>query len=180
MRTKPRICHRGCMQEPRPITVAIERTVDSTLDRYAQAWVRHGVDLATFCGDHVRAAHDGTVLAASRRFDAEIGWVGNLKPYFARLDRKHLWGTLPITVVIDDGRTGFLVQPGDVDTLTDRLERLIADPALRERMGDAAREDAEQHSWRAATEALIGYYELTLRRHVGRPPVPRPLRARRP
>jgi len=48
MRTKPRICHRGCMQEPRPITVAIERTVDSTLDRYAQAWVRHGVDLATY------------------------------------------------------------------------------------------------------------------------------------
>ena len=62
-----------------------------------------GVDLATFCGDRIKAAHDGTVLAASRRFDAEIGWVGNLKPYFARLDRKHLWGTLPITVVIDDG-----------------------------------------------------------------------------
>ena len=62
-----------------------------------------GVDIATFCGDHIKAAHDGTVLAASRRFDTEIGWVGNLKPYFARLDRKHLWGTLPITVVIDDG-----------------------------------------------------------------------------
>lgn len=62
-----------------------------------------GVDLATFCGDHIKAAHDGTVLAASRRFDTEIGWVGDLKPYFARLDRKHLWGTLPITVVIDDG-----------------------------------------------------------------------------
>ena len=62
-----------------------------------------GVDLATFCGDHIKAAHDGTVLAASRRFDTEIGWVGDLKPYFARLDHKHLWGTLPITVVIDDG-----------------------------------------------------------------------------
>jgi hypothetical protein len=43
------------------------------------------------------------VLAAGRRFDTEIGWVGSLKPYFARLDKKHLWGTLPITVVIDDG-----------------------------------------------------------------------------
>ena len=32
-----------------------------------------GVDLATFCGDHIKAAHDGTVLAASRRFDTEIG-----------------------------------------------------------------------------------------------------------
>jgi murein DD-endopeptidase MepM/ murein hydrolase activator NlpD len=62
-----------------------------------------GVDLATFCGDHIKAAHDGTVLAAGRRFDTQIGWVGDLKPYMDRLDAKHLWGTLPITVVIDDG-----------------------------------------------------------------------------
>lgn len=62
-----------------------------------------GIDLATFCGDRIKAAHDGTVLAAGRRFDTEIGWVGDLGPYFDRLDRKHLWGTLPITVVIDDG-----------------------------------------------------------------------------
>jgi murein DD-endopeptidase MepM/ murein hydrolase activator NlpD len=62
-----------------------------------------GIDLATFCGDRIRAAHAGTVLAAGRRFDAEIGWVGDLEPYFDRLDSKHLWGTLPITVVIDDG-----------------------------------------------------------------------------
>ena len=62
-----------------------------------------GIDLATFCGDRIKAAHDGTVLAAGRRFDAQIGWVGDLGPYFDRLDRKHLWGTLPITVVVDDG-----------------------------------------------------------------------------
>ena len=62
-----------------------------------------GIDLATFCGDRVKAAHDGKVLAAGRRFDAQIGWVGDLQPYFDRLDRKHLWATLPITVVIDDG-----------------------------------------------------------------------------
>ena len=62
-----------------------------------------GIDLATFCGDRVKAAHDGTVLAAGRRFDGAIGWVGDLKPYTDRLDKKHLWQTLPITVVIDDG-----------------------------------------------------------------------------
>jgi murein DD-endopeptidase MepM/ murein hydrolase activator NlpD len=61
-----------------------------------------GVDLATFCGDRIKAAHDGKVLAAGRRFDTEIGWVGDLEPYVRRLDKKHLWGTLPITVVIDD------------------------------------------------------------------------------
>jgi murein DD-endopeptidase MepM/ murein hydrolase activator NlpD len=62
-----------------------------------------GIDLATFCGDHVVAAHAGKVLAAGRRFDDVMGWIGDLKPYYARLDAKHLWSTLPIVVVIDDG-----------------------------------------------------------------------------
>jgi murein DD-endopeptidase MepM/ murein hydrolase activator NlpD len=62
-----------------------------------------GIDLATFCGDHVVAAHAGTVLAAGRKYDDQIGWVGDLKPYKDRLDKRHLWMTLPIVIVIDDG-----------------------------------------------------------------------------
>jgi murein DD-endopeptidase MepM/ murein hydrolase activator NlpD len=62
-----------------------------------------GIDLATFCGDRITAAHDGVVLAAGRHFDRLLGWIGDLGPYFARLDKKHLWGELPIVVVIDDG-----------------------------------------------------------------------------
>jgi murein DD-endopeptidase MepM/ murein hydrolase activator NlpD len=64
-----------------------------------------GLDLATFCGDRIVAAHDGVVLAAGRHYDNYIGWKGNLGPYLRRLDRKHLWGSLPIVVVIDDGNT---------------------------------------------------------------------------
>ncbi|WP_413317033.1 antibiotic biosynthesis monooxygenase [Agrococcus sp. 1P02AA] len=33
--------------EQAPITVAIERVVDPSMDRYAQAWSQHGVDLAS-------------------------------------------------------------------------------------------------------------------------------------
>jgi len=62
-----------------------------------------GVDFATFCGDRIVAAHAGTVLAAGRRYDQFMGWVGDLKRYTDRLDAKKLWGTLPIVVVIDDG-----------------------------------------------------------------------------
>ena len=62
-----------------------------------------GIDLATFCGDRIVAAHSGTVLAAGRRFDEWMGWMGDLQPYTDRLDRKKLWATLPIAVVIDDG-----------------------------------------------------------------------------
>ena len=49
------------------------------------------------------AAHDGVVLAASRHYDQP--WAGSATStrYFARLDAKKLWTTLPIVVVIDDG-----------------------------------------------------------------------------
>ena len=62
-----------------------------------------GVDMATFCGDTVRAAHDGVVLAAGRHFDDQIGWVGDLAPYYRILDKKKLWDDLPNVVITDDG-----------------------------------------------------------------------------
>ncbi len=62
-----------------------------------------GLDMATACGDKVMAAHDGTVLAASRHFDDFLGWQGDLTAYYDRLDKRHSWGYLPIIIVIDDG-----------------------------------------------------------------------------
>lgn len=62
-----------------------------------------GLDLASFCGDRVLAAHDGVVLAAGRRFDAYMGWRGDLGRYVEWLDAGPRWSWLPITVVIDDG-----------------------------------------------------------------------------
>jgi murein DD-endopeptidase MepM/ murein hydrolase activator NlpD len=62
-----------------------------------------GVDIASNCGDYVRAAHDGVVLAASRQYDDYMGWIGDLAPYYKLLDTKHWWNSLPIVVVIDDG-----------------------------------------------------------------------------
>ncbi len=62
-----------------------------------------GIDLATFCGDRIVAAHAGTVLAAGRRYDKHMGWIGDLQPYLDRLEKKKLWSTLPMVVVIDDG-----------------------------------------------------------------------------
>ena len=39
-----------------------------------------------------------------------------------------------------DGVDGFLVEPGDVDAMADRLAALAGDPELRARMGAAGRE----------------------------------------
>jgi glycosyltransferase involved in cell wall biosynthesis len=47
--------------------------------------------------------------------------------------------------LVEDGDTGFLVPVGDVDTLADRLGRLLEDEALRLRMGEAGRRRARDH-----------------------------------
>jgi glycosyltransferase involved in cell wall biosynthesis len=47
-----------------------------------------------------------------------------------------------ICELIDDGRTGLLVPAGDPRALADRLGRLMGDPALADRLGEAARVEA--------------------------------------
>ena len=48
-----------------------------------------------------------------------------------------------VASVVADGVTGFVIQPGDVATLVERLRLLTTDPVLRRRMGIAARQRAE-------------------------------------
>ena len=45
---------------------------------------------------------------------------------------------------VEDGATGFVVDPLDAGAVAGALERLLADPGLRRRMGDAARTRAER------------------------------------
>ncbi len=62
-----------------------------------------GLDLATHCDDHVRSAHDGTVLYAGRDFDPYIGYQGNAEAIYDRLKQLGRTNDQPIVVVIDDG-----------------------------------------------------------------------------
>jgi murein DD-endopeptidase MepM/ murein hydrolase activator NlpD len=62
-----------------------------------------GLDIATFCGDRIVAAHSGVVLAVGRKVDPWMGWIGSLAPSVTRRDTYNLWGELPIVIVIDDG-----------------------------------------------------------------------------
>ncbi len=47
--------------------------------------------------------------------------------------------------IVQDGVTGFLVKPDDLEALTDRLIRLLQDEALRKRMGETARRQVEEN-----------------------------------
>ncbi|KAF9594507.1 hypothetical protein IFM89_031625 [Coptis chinensis] len=59
-------------------------------------------------------------------------------------------------IISDDqeGKTGFLYNPGDIDDCLSKLVPLLANQELREIMGKAAREDMEQYDWRAATRKI--------------------------
>jgi glycosyltransferase involved in cell wall biosynthesis len=60
---------------------------------------------------------------------------------------------------VEDGVTGLRVPPRDPPALRAAIERLLADSALRRKLGAAARELArERYSWEVATEATLQSY----------------------
>ena len=65
--------------------------------------------------------------------------------------------------LVVDGETGLLVPPRDPAALRAALERLLGNPDLRRRLGDAGRERArESFSWSRATTMTLRAYEDAL------------------
>jgi glycosyltransferase involved in cell wall biosynthesis len=61
--------------------------------------------------------------------------------------------------LVVDGETGLVVPARDPTALRGALERLLADPGLRRRLGAAGRERArEQFSWATVTDATVRAY----------------------
>ncbi|CAN5744834.1 glycosyltransferase family 4 protein [soil metagenome] len=67
--------------------------------------------------------------------------------------------------VIDDGRTGLLTAPGDVEALAATLMRLAGDEALRDRLGGAARTASARFLPQHVAGAVVDVYDDVLRRH---------------
>jgi glycosyltransferase involved in cell wall biosynthesis len=65
--------------------------------------------------------------------------------------------------IVDDGETGWLVEPDDEEALADALVAAVNDPAERRRRGDAARRTVRaKYAWPALAERVAGIYrELT-------------------
>lgn len=69
--------------------------------------------------------------------------------------------------IVEDGRTGLLVESGDVSALTEAILRLLEDEPLRMSMGQAGRERVEKlFSWEAVSENLLARYNEVMASHV--------------
>ncbi len=91
-------------------------------------------------------------------YPAGAGYFSPLKVY------EYLAAGLPVVAsavgqvpdILDDGVTGLLVEPGSATALADALARLADDPALRLRMGAAARADAvARHDWNRVLARIL-------------------------
>ncbi|MCW1805104.1 glycosyltransferase family 4 protein [Brachybacterium squillarum] len=70
----------------------------------------------------------------------------------------------PTLEQVTDGVDGLLFDSGDEASLDAALERL-GDGDLRTRIRAAARAEAEKYSWEAASDDLLGYYEMAIAQH---------------
>jgi glycosyltransferase involved in cell wall biosynthesis len=156
----------------------------SILERFDVSFVLVGDDLFGYVA--------GTLLPAlgSRQLKGSVHWLGRLgidevRPIVRAADiflLPSLWENCPYSCLeamaagravvaadqggmpelIENGVNGLLVAPGEAASFIRGIEQLIDDPALRERLGRAARETIEQRHGHThvAHEALGVYREL--------------------
>ncbi|KAJ9544307.1 hypothetical protein OSB04_024014 [Centaurea solstitialis] len=64
-------------------------------------------------------------------------------------------GGIPDIIPPDqDGKTGYLFTPGDLEDCLNKLVPLLHDSGLRDKIGQAARGEMEKYDWKAATRVI--------------------------
>lgn len=121
-------------------------------------------DHVTFTGQVEDPMNEGVYAAADvvcqvSRWEEVFGYViaeamSSAKPMVATRV-----GGIP--ELVEDGETGFVVDRGDVQSIADRILKLVADPDMRDRMGRAGREVAlERFDLVRNVEKVVGLYGL--------------------
>jgi len=67
-----------------------------------------------------------------------------------------------LTTLVDDGRTGFLVEPSDASAVARCVGKIVEDPLLAERLGTAAVLRARRYTWREAATRLSAIHDELL------------------
>lgn len=68
--------------------------------------------------------------------------------------------------MVQDGRTGYLIEPDDIEDIANKIVSLLSDDRLRAKMGDAAKEVAyETYHAAAIAEATLDIYGDIIREY---------------
>ncbi|MGH8988162.1 MAG: glycosyltransferase [Acidimicrobiales bacterium] len=67
-----------------------------------------------------------------------------------------------LTTLVDEGRTGFLVEPSDPEAFARGVRRIVADPLVAQRQSAAAVRGARRYTWRQAAADLSSIHDELL------------------
>ena len=62
------------------------------------------------------------------------------------------------TTLVDDGVTGWLVEPGDIEAFADAIAVYVRDPALRRAHGEAGERASRSYTWEAVNGGMAATY----------------------
>ncbi|MEN6627821.1 MAG: glycosyltransferase family 4 protein [Candidatus Sumerlaeia bacterium] len=68
----------------------------------------------------------------------------------------------PHREMVEDGASGVLYPPQDVDALVMRIKELLADPGLARRIGEGGREAAARRRWQKTADNMLAFYREIL------------------
>lgn len=135
------------------------------LERYRKRYAKAGL------GERVRF-HGMQVGADKMRFlsQADVFVLPSRSESFGIANLEAMASGLPIVSTrtgaipeyLEPGVQGELVEPGDVPGLVEALRRLIADPALRRRQGEAARQRSLAYDWSHVAAQVAAVYDAVL------------------
>lgn len=136
-------------------------------EQYQEQAVEMGIrDNVTFTGQVEDPMSEGAYAAADvvcqvSRWEEVFGYViaeamSSSKPMVATRV-----GGIP--ELVEDGKTGFVVDRGDAQAIADKILKLVADPELREKMGRAGREVAlEKFDLVRNVEQVVSLYGIAV------------------
>jgi glycosyltransferase involved in cell wall biosynthesis len=112
--------------------------LEALVDRASSRGVLHAFTFLGHRDDVAQRLADGDIFVLPSRSEAFPNAVLEAMAAGLPIVTSGIGGMLEL---IDDGRTGLLVPPGDPSALADRIVRLMADADLASRLGRAARDE---------------------------------------
>jgi predicted metal-dependent phosphoesterase TrpH/glycosyltransferase involved in cell wall biosynthesis len=154
------------------------RRLPGNLDWHATVYSRSnsgGIGIPKAVRDRVdfKGPSDGPESEQMAGADIALALSGGVAPAPQVLVRALACGVVPLAArlpeyeeLLSEGNLGLLFEPGDVETLTAQLERLITDTDLRKRLKSRVDGHSESLSWSHTAQRFEGLYaEVAARRH---------------